>query len=106
MNATAERPYFEAEYADGRKLAEWLLPRLATTIRGEASASLLRQAQAMRQDGRRVGFSTADRLVTALGRHPLDVPDEVWIPAPRCRWCSGREGQHSTACAGALRAAA
>lgn len=68
---------------DGPKLAEWIEARCE-----DPSPNLERRLWAW-SHGETAGLATVDHyLVTELGLHPNDLPDDLWIPAHRfCLRC-------------------
>jgi len=68
--------YVTARYADGPRLADFLIPRVPPGAKWE---NVKRQLRAMRDERRCVRFTTVDKLAIRLGLHPSLLPDSVWL---------------------------
>lgn len=71
-----------AKTADGRAVVAWIERHTETHHLCDASRKRLERWR----KGGQASFWAVDELLNELGRHPSELPDDVWIP-----YCNGRE---------------
>jgi hypothetical protein len=67
----------DARWADASGLVDWLDTKVTTRVIGETNA---RRVRFWRKDGGLADFYALDRILTAAGLHPSDVPEHLWRP--------------------------
>ena len=75
------------EWLDGPDLYEWILKR-CPYIKGDREGILgytHSRSMVRWRSGERAHYATADRLLTLLGLHISEIPDEIW------RWAKRRK---------------
>jgi hypothetical protein len=84
----------DARWADASGLVDWLDTKVTTRVIGETNA---RRVRFWRKDGGLADFYALDRILTAAGLHPSDVPEHLFggpitrgRPSPASAPASGR----------------
>jgi len=74
------------EYVDGRKFVRWLEEDCHEELTGlSIGETMLRRVYSMRRDGSVPSIYTCDKILTSLGRHISEIPDDCYCETTRGR---------------------
>ena len=86
LAAVPDRPYHTAEWADGKKLAEWLYEnRILGDERDPEWKNIHRRVRIYASGSEDASHAVVDRIMTKAYSHMSEIPDEVWLKERRSR---------------------
>jgi DNA-binding NarL/FixJ family response regulator len=86
LELVGDRPYHTAEWADGKKLAEWLYEnKILGNERDPEWKNIHRRVRIYASGSEDASLDVVDRIMVKARSHISEIPDEVWLTQRRSR---------------------
>ena len=86
LELVSDRPYHTAEWADGKKLAEWLYENgILGNEHDPEWKNITRRVRIYASGAEDASIGVVDRIMVKADSHISEIPDEVWLKERRKR---------------------